>query len=624
MRKSLITVILALAGFLLANAQYTFTISGGFSGNCANVSGYRELNQQLLQIKGQAVGGFPDRASCEQMRAVINSIKTQAIMIIYDARTGRVIDKKNYNCSFSLSASPCTGRPFGGSAGEPNILGVGQGSSFSSTNSTSEIQDWSSDDMERMLALNPEFVNYPLSDLSTGDIEADMARNNARETAFVIDPSKPFRSLNVGEDGQINTRSDDLSMSEGFNKVERANDFSQLANKENVQRYLEASTDLLVPYLANPQDLTQLLHKEFKVVSGYDVDAIMQKLPSERTDAEKQALNDYKQYRKEVVEKMADEIDVIIDKSKEKKEIDRAIIANDVYGTDKDNNLQYTNFEKVTYKDFEPSNPMSGVADAIKICNETGDDTGIHVELYYNENTNTYVISCAGSDDAEDWFYNNAANALGGDVPQYIMAKVIADAIQRIPERDKDKLNIEVVGHSLGGGMASIIGLATGINTSTYNAARVPENFLKENGLFEKARSGEIQNITAYHTSTDILTKTQQLAGTPALGVSIDMGDPSTWKERSLPSIAGAVTGGVAGVLMGPVGVSVGSSVGASVGKKFEGHRMGPIVREVYNRGMEEKNAEWSRFRFVQTSLHNEASSVEYQTQDAIQIFTSY
>lgn len=210
MRKSLITVILALAGFLLANAQYTFTISGGFSGNCANVSGYKELNQQLLQIKGQAIGGFPDRASCEQVRAMINSIKSQAIMIIYDARTGRVIDKKNYNCSFSLSTSPCTGRPFGGSAGEPNILGVGQGSSFSSTNSTYEIQDWSSDDMERMLALNPEFVNYSSSDLSTGDIEADMARSNAREAAFVIDPSKPFRSLNVGEDGQINTHSDDF------------------------------------------------------------------------------------------------------------------------------------------------------------------------------------------------------------------------------------------------------------------------------------------------------------------------------------------------------------------------------------------------------------------------------
>ena len=181
-----------------------------------------------------------------------------------------------------------------------------------------------------------------------------------------------------------------------------------------------------------------------------------------------------------------------------------------------------------------------------------------------------------------------------GDVPQYMMAKTIGDAIKQIPQAEREKLKIEVVGHSLGGGMASIIGLTTGIETKTYNAARVPENFLKDNGLYDKVNNGEVQNIIAYHTSTDILTNTQNAIGTPAIGISVDIGDPATAYEKTKSMVAGGV-----------VGTVVGNPAGAFVGEMVEGHLMGPMVRSIYNDKMAVKKFEWDYMRSAQMNLRN-------------------
>lgn len=569
--------------------QWRFTSTLSVSGNCSDLEGSVAKAAGRALVDHHNGKTYTTREECERFRAMGSVVSDGA-------------------CKVRIITTPCKGP--GGSSGT-NLLGPDKGSSFYSTNAANEIRDWAEDDVEKHLALDKNYsqLNNPWT-VMTNDKEFDNVLN--------IDLNKPFRSLNIDEDGRNTEHSEDLSMNslrDGFNKVKTAQDFSVLANEANVQQYVDASQGLAVPYLANPQNLAQLLHMEFKNVSGFDVDAIRQRLPSGRTEAEEQALKDYKQYRKEVIEKMAHDIGVIIDKSKEKKEIDGAILAYDVYGTDKDNYLKYTNYQKVPLNDINSNDPIKGLADAIKVCNDTGKDTGIHIELYQNQITGTYVISCAGSDDKEDWLYNNAANVLGGDVPQYIMAKVIADAIERIPVSDRSNLNIEVVGHSLGGGMASIIGLATGIETKTYNAARVPENFLKENGLLDKVKNGDIQNISAYHTSTDILTSTQQLAGTPAIGVSINIGDPSTIAEKSKAMVVGAAVGGVAVPGMG-------AYLGAKLGEKGEGHRMGPIVRQTYNDRMEQKKAEWDRFRNIQSNLRKEATSIEYQTQETILIHT--
>ena len=371
-------------------------------------------------------------------------------------------------------------------------------------------------------------------------------------------------------------------------------------NEDNVRRYLNASESLAEYFIANPNDLNSILFDEYARVSGFSIDDIINKMSNERTLDETQALADFQEYRIIMMERIADEIDVIIDNSIEKKEIDAAILAFDVYGTDEEGYINNTNYKIIDLKELLDSkesckNPIYNLANSINACNMMHDGTGIHVELYYNDVTNTYVISCAGSDDPyDDWVLNNAANALEGDVPQYMMAKTIGDAIKQIPQAEREKLKIEVVGHSLGGGMASIIGLTTGIETKTYNAARVPENFLKDNGLYDKVNNGEVQNIIAYHTSTDILTNTQNAIGTPAIGISVDIGDPATAYEKTKSMVAGGV-----------VGTVVGNPAGAFVGEMVEGHLMGPMVRSIYNDKMAVKKFEWDYMRSAQMNLRN-------------------
>lgn len=609
----------------VAVAQWKFNVSLSVNG-CSGFDKVTEnwANAQLKQWNATLIGGFPTKGECENARSIVIS--------------SSVTDGK---CKVQFTASPCVGS--GGAVGNVDVLGVSKGGSFNSTNPVNEINDWSNDDMERMLALNNRFQAEEPAFVQTGDVQF----NNA----IVLDTSKPFRSLNVGEDGQINTHSADLSMRDGFNKVEMANDFSLLANKKNVQRYVEASKGLYVPYLANPQDLTSLLHKEFLMVSGYDVDAIRQKLPSERTDAEKQALIDYQEYRKKTIELMMEEASTYIDNTEEKKEIDRAILAIAVYPkekeyrTDENGFVENTNFQRKDLSSFSFEDPMRSVANALEVCNSFEDGTGFHGELYYNEKTKTYVIAIAGSDDGDDWLYNNAANAgvfkLGNkirglvgldtadtdnEVPQYNMAKTIADAINRIPAEKRAGLNIEIVGHSLGGGAVSIIGLATGLKTTTYNAARVPEHILEEKGLLDKTNNGETSNITAYHTSTDILTSVQQMAKTPAIGVSVDIGDPSTASERKEARKMGAKYGGIAAEIthIVPGSSIVGAIEGATLAEKAMGHEMSLVLRGVSKINMEKNDARLQRYLNRQSSLYKEAHSTEYQTQESIQIFTGY
>lgn len=201
MKKVVYSSIFALAGILPANAQYSFTIDGGFSGDCAKVSGVRELNQQLQQIKGQTVSGFPDEASCNQARNMVNSIKAQAELIVIDARTGRTIDRKKYNCHFSLNASTCTGRPMSGPIiGVPNINGVSQGTSFHSTNGSNEIRDWSEYDIERMIALCRETVPYyEEAVVSTGDKSFDETRGKYEFTGRMPEGSTSL----INKDSEI-------------------------------------------------------------------------------------------------------------------------------------------------------------------------------------------------------------------------------------------------------------------------------------------------------------------------------------------------------------------------------------------------------------------------------------
>ena len=133
---------------------------------------------------------------------------------------------------------------------------------------------------------------------------------------------------------------------------------------------MDNSEPLTKAYLDNIQKLEMLLKTQFELVSGFNIAEIRNKPVEERTDAEEQALADYEAYRVKEMEQMNRDIEKQIDNSPEKKEIDAAILANDVYGDDKEGYIYETNYKMLDLKSLSATdNPLKYVADLIDRCN---------------------------------------------------------------------------------------------------------------------------------------------------------------------------------------------------------------------------------------------------------------
>lgn len=98
---------------------------------------------------------------------------------------------------------------------------------------------------------------------------------------------------------------------------------------------------------------------------------------------------------------------------------------------------------------------------------ETSSRTGLRAAVYERNTDGAIVVAFAGTefDDIKDWL-NNGEQALGGIPPQYLQAvELVAAAKEKYGDR------VQVVGHSLGGGLAAFAGLLCGVRTHTFNAA---------------------------------------------------------------------------------------------------------------------------------------------------------
>ena len=198
MRKRFLLVFCIYIVSQIAVAQCKFSMTLSINGCSNSLDGRiaeRTAEALFNHYMEQASMGFNSLQECNTARNIILS----------------ELDIKDGNCRIRVNVSPCSGCS-SMNFNSADILAIGQGSSFYSTNGVNEIRDWSNDDMERLLALNPEYKITSPVELSMGDERTDLARNRARDNAFVLDTNKPFRSLNVGEDGLINTHSADLNI----------------------------------------------------------------------------------------------------------------------------------------------------------------------------------------------------------------------------------------------------------------------------------------------------------------------------------------------------------------------------------------------------------------------------
>lgn len=592
-KESLAKMILIILLFVFApesvRCQYSFTINvqliGNSGGNCENM--LNASNSVIANHTQELATGFTTKSECEMVRAgIIETIRD--IEGLYQGLHSHFGTESNLRCSIKVIASPCTSRSGIGAAGDVDIFASGQGGAMFFQNPAVEVSNWAKEN-ERLMSIIGGITDAASFNPSiTGDDDFDKT--------LVLNLDKPFVSTNMREGGFSTISSSDLSMR---NKVFEAPDYSLEANMNNVRRYLSLSSDLAIRYIKNPNPdlLTAWFHDEFKRVSGFDVDAIMRKLPSERTDEEKQALIDYQMYRRGLADKMLEDLKPYIAKQEETRAYEMAVLSANSYGDLSPFYLETTNYIKIGADFFTDNSPMKGLFELISECNGTA-ETGFHAEMYFNEVTGEFTISFEGTNFSEMADLKTDAMIGLNMIPQqHNLAMRIADYINamNLPE----DVRINITGHSLGGSLASVVGLSTGLPTYTFNSAGVNNAMIEKYGL-----DVNNNNIKAYQANNDLLTSTQEGELKPFV-----VGTVIATVSTVNPAAGGALTAETI------KGNTASPAVGDKTVVESGGwHKIEPMIN--YFDGARGHFTAW------QNSIHNAGYGHEPQTQETIMIYT--
>lgn len=146
-------------------------------------------------------------------------------------------------------------------------------------------------------------------------------------------------------------------------------------------------------------------------------------------------------------------------------------------------------------------------------------DTGFRAGLFSDGDGN-YVLGFSGSNATwQDWVSNNFAQGLGIFAEQYDQApqllQMVANSTLGDPTGQSTLAEREALvtaGHSLGGGLAAIASLATGIPAVTFDAAGVHDNTMERLGLdpAQAKALAESGLIRRYNVDGDPLTAAQE------------------------------------------------------------------------------------------------------------------
>lgn len=143
----------------------------------------------------------------------------------------------------------------------------------------------------------------------------------------------------------------------------------------------------------------------------------------------------------------------------------------------------------------------------------------------------------------EDW-KNNLQQGIGNSSSYYSQALTIADQLQA-----HQPGNVEYIGHSLGGGMASAAAALYGSPATTFNAAGLHDKTLLRNGVISDS-----SKTAAYNIQGDILSAIQDKSfglGPKAVGQRYELSPADSVTKADI--LTGMVTGAVAGPVFGVV-----------------------------------------------------------------------
>lgn len=173
----------------------------------------------------------------------------------------------------------------------------------------------------------------------------------------------------------------------------------------------------------------------------------------------------------------------------------------------------------------------------------------------------------------QDWL-NNVQQGVGMESPYYRRAVNIGTSV------GDSGASVDMVGHSLGGGMASAASRASGSPGWTFNSAGIGSGTVAQYG--GSVHTLAVENINAYRVSGEVLTGLQEQGIKGTLGAGL----------------LGLVTGGPVGALVGMAAkVGLSSGMANALGTKFDlpGSGMNPVGRHGMDQvidGIEQKKTE--------------------------------
>lgn len=146
------------------------------------------------------------------------------------------------------------------------------------------------------------------------------------------------------------------------------------------------------------------------------------------------------------------------------------------------------------------------------------DGSTYRAAIYRDNAKGTIVVAFRGTDAAADW-KANIPNELGVWTAHFGMASALGRELRKYA--DRSGLQLEIVGHSLGGGLAIAASAAARAKASVFNAETVHQSALSESTDLTVAKG----LVTSYITPREPLSSGQGLFLVPAPGRQVALPD---------------------------------------------------------------------------------------------------
>ncbi len=176
-------------------------------------------------------------------------------------------------------------------------------------------------------------------------------------------------------------------------------------------------------------------------------------------------------------------------------------------------------------------------------ANGGAQSVGFRATLFFNKTTNTYILAFKGTHginvinnpvDQSDWI-SNFLQAGGWTAQQYEDAKDVVGQALVIAERNDGQL--EVVGHSLGGGLATVAAIRAEVPATVFNPAGINQKTVEGFGNINNPPA----RIRAYAIEGDILTAGQDANNLISNWLPNTAGNKIVLRLKDPPTLGSAV-----------------------------------------------------------------------------------